>query len=190
MADLVFPNEKAKQVRDDPETRYELGIQYLPLPAAFREAAKGLRAMVRERKREDTPFEQPLRQLYRLACVHNLVGQVGILSNRRLPPGVWKDEEFPYQEIGYEKLDLLGTRDRRRIEKLWGEPEAHRNVGAVLPELRKRFAEHSQKVEVQLEAELEERVGQIGAGSSGGGQERAGCLAVLMLGLEALFGLG
>lgn len=185
MADLVFPMEKAKELRDDPEQRYRFALDYLPLPAAFREAAKGLRAMIRERKREEEPYEEPLRRLYRMACVRNLVMTERVLSNERLPGELWQDAEFPYEAIGYEKLELLGTRDRQRMEKLWGEPEAHRDVGEIVPELRARFVQHSQAVRARMDRELQKRREQIRQGSpSPSGQ--SGCLGSVLVGIVLL----
>lgn len=181
MSDLVFPMEKARQLRDDPRRRYEFALDYLPLPAAFREAAKGLRALVRDQKREDEPCEAPLRRLYRLACVHDLAMGADVLSNKRLPGELWQDVEFPYEAIGHEKLDLLGTRDRQRMEKLWGEPDRHRNVGDVLPEVRERFARHSNAVASQMERELQERLERVRQDSQS--EEKSGCLGSLLVGV-------
>lgn len=195
MGDLVFPAHEAKELRDRPRERYEFALRYLPLPAAFREAAKGLRAIVRERKREDEPFEEPLRKLYRLACVENLVmtpdpsrGVRGFHLTERLPSELWEYAEFPYEEIGFEKLELLGVRDRSRMAKKWGEPEIHRNVREVLPEVWERFVEHHEAAERREEEQFQKRIQEIQSGASSG-SGGSGCLVLLAVaagGLTAL----
>lgn len=144
---FVFPAETAKAYSDEPEKRYTFSIQFLPLPAAFRHGAIGLREEIRQRKRDDRPFEELLEKLYRLACVQNLMmsGHSPGKWNEPLEPAVWDSLEFPYEAIGFERLDLLGKRDQNRMQKAWGEPAAHRSVRSGAPEVADRFAERYQQ---------------------------------------------
>lgn len=196
MGDLVFPAHEAEKLRDRPRERYEFALRYLPLPAAFREAAKGLRSIVRQRKQEDEPFEEPLRELYGLACVENLVmtpdpsqGIQVFHLTERLPRELWQDVEFPFEEIGYDELDLLGVRDRKRVRKMWGEPDAQRKVRDVLPEVWEHFVEHHEAMERREEERFQKQMQEIRSGTSSRSQG-SGCLVLLAAtlgGLAAVF---
>lgn len=134
---FVFPPETAKSFSDAPEKRYTFSIQYLPMPAAFRHAAIGLREEIRRRKRNNRSFEEPLRELHRLACVQNVMlsGNLPGRWDEPMPPSVWESLEFPYDKIGFEELDLLGKRDKERMRKAWGDPQVHRSVRSGAPEI-------------------------------------------------------
>lgn len=164
----------------------------LPSGTFLPAASKGLRAIVRERKREDEPFKEPLRKLYRLACVENLVmtpdpsrGIQGFHLTERLPRELWQDVEFPFEEVGYEELDLLGVRDRKRMRKMWGEPDGHRNVREVLPEVWERFVQYYQAAERREEERFQKRMQEIQSGTSSRSGE-SGCLVFLAATLGGL----
>lgn len=55
-----FWADAIKDTYDDPRRRLEMATRNLPLPAAFREAAIALRAIIRNRRKLAKPFEKDL----------------------------------------------------------------------------------------------------------------------------------
>jgi len=187
--DLVFPAEKAKQLRDDPIRRYNLAVRYLPLPGAFREAAKALRAQIRERRRNDEPHEDLLTDLHRLACVQALVFSQGGEDDERLrhlfhealPRSLWRSTAFPYEEVGTAGLDLLKKTDRKWMEQAWGKPHSSAELRAVAPNLWQRLLEHDREVGKRAKVERERRIArQMSGRTRGQMQDQQGCLAAIL----------
>src|SRR5690606_38984122 len=58
----------AKQA-ETPQERLQIALRMLPLPAAFREAARAARSMIRTARKENQPVERQLELLYWLAAV-------------------------------------------------------------------------------------------------------------------------
>jgi len=56
-----------QKVRDNPHERLKMPKRHLPLPAAFREAAVALRAIIRSSRKEKISYDGALEELYRLA---------------------------------------------------------------------------------------------------------------------------
>lgn len=180
---LVMDADRAVELKDRPDERYEYSIQYLPLPAAFRHAAIALRTKIRERKREGEPFEDALEDLYDLACVRSAFVDegLGIPTNHALPPSVWQDLEFSYDRIGRTELSLLKKRDRKRMWEAWGESNQHTTVREGAPEAFERLKEWRQDVAEQEERAHQERMAEILDSGSSKESEPSGCLPALLV---------
>lgn len=130
-----FWADEIKRYRDQPKKRLAFALQHLPLPAAFREAAIALRALIRERRRGDLRYDDHLRRLYRLACIHDFLyatPQVDGLPSYNFAAHVSVEElesrDFPYDEIGYDQLELLKKTDKKWLRAQWGTPSRHCSV--------------------------------------------------------------
>lgn len=129
----VFWHDHIKTLRDDPEARLQVARAYLPLPAAFREAAVALRALIRSKKKQGSDSASLLEDLYRLAAQENFFSAAGYIPDvgpsfnvaAEVPRELWLGMNYPYEEIGYEHLQLLNKTDRKWVVEAWGEPATH-----------------------------------------------------------------
>ncbi len=134
----VFWHDHIKTLRDDPEARLQVARDHFPLPAAFREAAVALRALIRNRKKVASDYTDLLEDLYRLAVQESFFFAVDYIPDigpsfnvaAEVPREIWIGLECPYQEIGYEQLKLLNKTDKRWIAEAWGEPGDHTTAQA------------------------------------------------------------
>ena len=67
--DGVFWADAIKKIRNDPYDRLALAKRNLPLPAAFRETAISLRAIIRHQRKQMLDYGNPLKMLYRWAAI-------------------------------------------------------------------------------------------------------------------------
>jgi hypothetical protein len=119
-----------------PERRLTLASRYMPLPAAFQEAATALRAMVRDPGWQEREGKKLLEELYRTAARESFLlspidlPHVGSPYNvaASIPREVWERLPMPYREIGYRQLPLLTMEDRDWLRVAWGEPGRHRSA--------------------------------------------------------------
>ena len=185
MTDLVFPSDKAKRFQELPRKRFEFAIRYLPLPAAFREAAKGLRQIVREDRKVGEDYGAVLHELYRLACLRNLIfdllSESGYSWGEAIPTDLWLAHSFDYKRIGYEGLELLGVTDRKWIEEAWGPPRAHAKVSAVDPEFAARVRGFLRESAARSEGEFQERLRRIAVSPDTDQSPKSGCVVALAL---------
>lgn len=150
MEPFIFPSDRAKVLRGSPDRWYQLAKEYLPMPAAFREGAKALRAQIRTARKEGEDLEPYLTELFRLACLHSLLnGEKGSrhwrgLYSEPLPPELWDDFSPSYGEVGHEHLPLLGVTDRKWIESQWGPAERHVPVWSLRFPVEDAMEEHFQ----------------------------------------------
>lgn len=137
IADGEFWADRIKKLRDEPAKRLELAIDNLPLPGAFKEAAKTIRAMIRTKRSEKADAGDELRRLYWLAAIHSfMVPYSAILKE----PGYNVMEAAPgrriatlpysYPTLGYASLSLLNKTDHKWIVEAWGEPASHSTLNA------------------------------------------------------------
>ena len=138
-ADLLgeqFWADRIAKYRDQPVERLQLSIQNLPLPAAFREAAVAIRALIRSRVQEKQDFIDELVLLYWLAAVESFgipysehLRQPGFNVLQRVPGHVIKSLPFTYKALGYKYLTLLNKTDiKSRDRGLSAMPEEFRQV--------------------------------------------------------------
>ena len=129
----VFWADDIQTLEEDPEVRLAAAQVYLPLPAAFREAATALRALIRARSKQSADGSDLLSQLYLIAAQESFllatphVPGVGPSSNVAItiPGQVWQQLPMPYAVIGYHYLPLLDWTDCRWFVAAWGEPDTH-----------------------------------------------------------------
>ncbi len=128
----VFWADHIKSLKSHPEARLALALQNRPLPAAFGEAAIALRALIREKRRQNAPAHDLLKLLYRIhsQAVFLLstpyIEGIGSGFNvaQSMPPSSWGDLEYPYDQLGCQHLGITRT-DTPWFVQAWGEPHEH-----------------------------------------------------------------
>lgn len=135
-----------KRNKSNPQKRYEAAFKGLPLPAAFREAALGLRAVIREKSKNGQVFEKELEDLYRIAVWRSFSRPyserakiTGFRILERIPGGVIANLDYNYQDMGYEKLELLNKTDIKYLVELWGEPKTHKTLLDVYTHIWEKY---------------------------------------------------
>jgi hypothetical protein len=133
----VFWADYIKKLKDKPEERLEVALNYLPLPAAFREAAVALRAQIRERRKQGAEYGELLSGLHTLAAWDSFLHATPHVEANAapawnvveiIPEEVWRGLDLPYSEIGHRELSLLNQTDGKWLEEAWGEPKMHRTA--------------------------------------------------------------
>ena len=124
--------DRIKKLQGEPVKRLKLAIDNLPLPAAFREAAVAVRALIREKKTSKTNYDDELALLYWLAAINSfsipystVLQEPGYNVIELIPGRELKALPFTYDELGYDKLELLIKTDIKWLVELWGEPTKH-----------------------------------------------------------------
>lgn len=143
--ELVIAQQKNLETADKldrgktqtPEARLQNARKSMPLPAAFKEAAIALRALVRERRKQKQDYTDLLSELHRTAAQENFLGSTLYLEEIQepgynvaasIPREIWESLDIPYHEIGYEELDLLNKTDKKWLVETWGDPARHRSA--------------------------------------------------------------
>ena len=125
-------------LREEPLKRLRLALENLPLPAAFREAAVAVRAIIREKQKAKSEFTEDVVLLYWLAAVESFglpysefLCQPGFNVLESIPGNVIKSLPFSYQDLGYNQLSLLNKTDIKWCVARWGEPNQHTTLNAL-----------------------------------------------------------
>jgi hypothetical protein len=141
-----FWADRIKELKDTPRKRLKLAIRNLPLPAAFREAAKALRQCIREKRKAGQVYDDELSLLYKLSAVESYhidyaprIQMPGYNVVERTPGGLLWSAPLDYQAVGYQDLRLLGKTDVRWLVEAWGEPQAHTSFNAVYSDLWTKY---------------------------------------------------
>lgn len=128
----AFWADRIKGYRKDAQVRLKLALKHLPLPAAFREASVALRALIREKRKQQQDYEEELAFLYWLAAICSFpipysarLQEPGFNVIESIPGTVIRNLPFDYRTLGYLQLGLLTATDRKWIVEAWGEPEQH-----------------------------------------------------------------
>lgn len=129
----VFWVDDDENLANDPAERLVLARKYMPLPAAFREAATALRALIRDYSRQPVDGVDLLSELYLTAAQANFLLSTPHVSGAgprfevasSIPRDVWERLSMPYPAIGYRYLQLLNRTDCSWLVVAWGEPENH-----------------------------------------------------------------
>lgn len=136
--DDSFWADKIKELRDEPEARLELALENLPLPGAFREAAKALRAVIRNAKKEGPDWKPLLQRLYQMAAYESFMldyaqrlQQPGYNVMESVPGKTVTSLPFTYDQLGYRKLRLVNKTDIKWMIEAWGEPKEHTTLNAM-----------------------------------------------------------
>lgn len=159
----TFWADKIRELRDEPAQRLAVALQNLPLPAAFGEAAKALRSIIRSLRSSSLPFEEPLRMLYCMAAAESFVSASPFIDEllepaqnavEMLTETDWGSLVFDYATLGYSRLPLLNKTDGKWFSENWGEPVNHATLrdlhplvwdNAVQALIAKRVVEHNQR---------------------------------------------
>ena len=133
-----FWADRIKRYRTDAQVRLRLALEYLPLPAAFREASVALRSIIRTKRKEKQPYEEELAFLYWLAAICSFsvpyaekLKEPGYNVIESMPGTVIRNLPFEYRILGYRNLELLNTTDRKWIVEVWGDPERHSTLHEI-----------------------------------------------------------
>src|SRR5690606_18037656 len=128
----TFWHDEIKNYRNLPEQRLALAMRNLPLPAAFRESAIALRAIIRAAKKNKQDYTSPSHLLYWLAALKSFMleyapraKQPGFNVIQYMPGEIFMKMGFSYDSLGYRELALLTQTDRKFFAQLWGEPRQH-----------------------------------------------------------------
>jgi hypothetical protein len=135
-----------KELKDDAEARLQMALANLPLPAAFREVAVALRAMIRFKRKEGSDFQHLLKQLYDIAAYESMMleyaprlQQPGYNVMASIPGQVVTGLTFVYDTLGYLELRLLNKTDVKWFVEAWGEPTRHTTLNAMYKPTWDRF---------------------------------------------------
>jgi len=146
LANEEFWADKIKEFRGEPAKRLAMAMNNLPLPAAFREAAISLRAMIRPKRKVNEEFSEELALLYWLAAIasfsvpySNELQQPGYNVIESMPGKVIKTLSFSYSELGYERLELLNKTDTKWCVEVWGPPKKHTTLHEIHLEVWKKY---------------------------------------------------
>lgn len=161
-----FWADRIKELKHDPEARLRMALQYLPLPAAFREAAISIRALVRQRRGTGEDHADLLDALYRLAVEESFLFSTPFLPGigpafnvaEQIPEAELKALEFPYAEIGYTELGLLNKTDVKWLIGAWGEPEKHQTAQSHQEECWSTYVARVAKQVERHEKNFEQRL--------------------------------
>ena len=134
----AFWADRIKQYRDEPGKRLQLAMDNLPLPAAFREAAVAIRAIIRAKRKSKDSYEEELGLLYWLAAIESFMlpyadrlGEPGFNVVESIPVKRLRSLPIDYTVLGYEKLERLNKTDKKWMIEAWGEPRAHSTLNRV-----------------------------------------------------------
>ena len=140
--DGEFWADAIKTARDDPHRRIAMAKRQLPLPAAFQEIAVALRAIIKQRKREDLPTEYELRELHYWAALKSwsvpyseLLKEPGFNVLESTPYSKLAALDLGYQTLGCDELIGLNKTDRKWMREAWGEPKVHTTAHVLYREL-------------------------------------------------------
>lgn len=144
--DSSFWADRIKALREEPLKRLRLALENLPLPAAFREAAVAVRAIIREKQKSKFEFTEEVALLYWLAAVESFglpyskfLSQPGFNVLESVPGNVIKSLPFSYQELGYNQLSLLNKTDIKWCVARWGEPYRHTTLNEMHNAVWKKY---------------------------------------------------
>ena len=140
-----------ESIKDNqPLSRLEIALQNLPCPGAFRHSAIALRSLIRYKLKLAIDFEDELTMLYWLAAIWSFTKNDSIKNSAHIvaileimPAKIFKDLSFSYKDLGYEKLELLRKTDSKWLIEKWGEPESHKTLNQLYPDI---FEEYQRKV--------------------------------------------
>jgi hypothetical protein len=167
----AFWADEIRKGNGNPGNRLAMALKNLPLPAAFREAGKALRQIIRAHRAASTRVEEPLTMLYSLAAAESFVSASAYIEEllepafnaiEMLSENDWRSLRFDYNQLGYQCLPLLNKADRKWIVDAWGEPEKHTSLRALYAEVwsaavraltDKRVAEYAERWHQQITSE-------------------------------------
>ncbi|PLW80818.1 hypothetical protein C0585_00635 [Candidatus Woesearchaeota archaeon] len=154
-----FWPEQIKKNKNDFLKRYEISIDHLPLPGAFREVLIALRGLIREKRKENLDYSVELSQLYKIAAIetfgldyseYNQCPGFNIFSI--IPGNIVNNLKINYKTLGYQKIPSLKKTDIKWIVEKWGEPESHSNLNILYNDLWNRYEKKYEKIRKEMSA--------------------------------------
>lgn len=127
-----FWADAIKDTYDDPTRRLAMAKRNLPLPAAFREAAIALRAIIRAKRKASAPFEAELTELHRLAAIASLAPYDPLDIT---PFAEIEKLDLAPSYLGWDALPLLNKTDREWMAEAWPSPKRHATGESEYPEV-------------------------------------------------------
>lgn len=127
-----FWAEAIKRVRHDPAQRLGIAKRHLPLPAAFREAAIALRAIIKERRKGGLAFAGKLHELHRLAAIGSLASYDALDIT---PFSEVQRLDLSPATLGWNMLSLLGVSERKLMGETWRAPARHVSAQELYPDV-------------------------------------------------------
>lgn len=143
----------------DPDLRIKIARRSLPINAAWREAATGLRTKIRAARKAKADYEVNLHSLHHLAALHSFgfseVRGGGYDFMALIPFARLAALDLSYDQLGCNELPLLGVTDRKWMIEQWGEPVRHTTAVAINREL---YSSERVRVHALQESHREERM--------------------------------
>lgn len=134
-----FWYQALEKVKHLPDKRIEIASGSLPINAAWREIATGLRAKIRESRKAKADYDADLRALHHLAALHSFgfseVRGRGYDFMALIPYQRLAALDLSYDLLGCNELPLLGVNDRKWMIEKWGEANQHTTAMVVYHEL-------------------------------------------------------
>jgi len=127
-----FWADAIKDTYDDPTRRLAMAKRNLPLPAAFREAAIALRAIIRTKRKTGASFEAELSELHRLAAIASLAPYDPLDIT---PFAEIEKLDLTPSNVGWAGLPLLNKTDRQWMAETWPSPRRHATGESVYPDV-------------------------------------------------------
>jgi len=189
----AFWADRIKHHRDEPGKRLQMAMNRLPLPAAFREAAIALRAIIRAKRKDGASFQEEIGLLYWLAAIESFMlpyaealREPGFNVLEAIPGKRLRSLPIDYKALGYERLALLNKTDRKWLVELWGEPQTHSTLNEIH---RALWDEYEGKLIERRRKERDRFTRDIKALTRGSGSiartarkaEKSGCLGALLI---------
>lgn len=138
------------RVKHDPDRRYAVARNALPIPAAWRECSIALRAKIRENRKAGEPYTSELENLHRLSALASIEMPYDWLA---LVPFSRLDHlDVRYTVIGCDKLETLNATDRKWMREIWGEPKTHATAKSLYPDFYRDECARAKKVEADHQA--------------------------------------
>lgn len=179
-----FWADRIKEYKDKPKKRLSLALNNLPLPAAFRESAIALRAIIRVKRKANEGFEDELKLLYWLAAIRSFMldyaprlEEPGYNVVESIPGQKLRSLPYDYSQLGYKKLTLLNKTDVKWLTEAWGNPTFHKTLNDVHKAL---WNEYETKLIAQRKREDKRRQDEWSQLISAK-QENKGCSVVLLV---------
>lgn len=127
-----FWADAIKDTYDEPARRLAMAKRNLPLPAAFREAAIALRAIIRAKRKTGAPFPAELAELHKLAAIASLAPYDPLDIT---PFAEIEKLDLTPANIGWDELPLLNKTDRQWMAEIWPAPKRHSTGESLYPEV-------------------------------------------------------
>ncbi len=145
----LFWHDELKRLKESGEYKValDLAVDNLPFPAAFREAAICLRALIRAAKKSGDDIGPLLSELYNIAAYESFLYPsnekpiVRLARNHTYPAfnvaeiahraKALQVLDYDYDSLGYKRLSQLNKGDIKNLVAAWGQPSTHATLRAM-----------------------------------------------------------